>query len=91
VRRVRDLPGIVTIALETGMRYGEILGLVWERVDLSRGVIRLELTKSGRRREVPMRQVVYDVLAKRPGERRGRCGPRRPSGRPGRRRKRTPG
>ncbi len=66
---------IVTIALETGMRLGEIMGMTWERVDLSRGVIRLELTKSGRRREVPMRQAVYDVLAKLPGERRGRVWP----------------
>src|SRR5438876_836534 len=66
---------IVTIALETGMRLGEIMGMTWERVNLSRGVIRLELTKSGRRREVPMRQAVYDVLAKLPGERRGRVWP----------------
>ena len=57
------------------MRYGEIMGMEWERVDLSRGVIRLELTKSGRRREVPMRQAVYDVLARRPGERAGRVWP----------------
>ncbi len=67
-----QLLSIVTIALETGMRYGEIMGMTWERVDLSRGVIRLDLTKSGRRREVPMRQAVYDALAKRPGERKGR-------------------
>src|SRR5712691_755119 len=70
-----QLLSIVTIALETGMRYGEIMGMTWERVDLSRGVIRLDLTKSGRRREVPMRQAVYDVLAKRPGERQGRVWP----------------
>jgi len=66
---------IVTIALETGMRYGEILGMTWERVDMSRGVIRLELTKSGRRREVPMRQAVYDALARLPGERQGHIWP----------------
>ena len=63
---------IVAIALETGMRYSEIMGMEWERVDLSRGVIRLERTKSGRRREVPMRQVVYDVLAGLPSPREGR-------------------
>jgi integrase len=44
----------VIVALNTGLRLGELLGLTWERVDLSRGVIRLELTKSGRRREVPL-------------------------------------
>src|SRR5881396_1402260 len=67
-----DLTGIVTIALETGLRKGELRTLTWDRVDLSRGVIRLEITKSGKRREVPMRQIVYDVLAQRPGPREGR-------------------
>ena len=37
----------MTIALETGLRKGELLGLTWDRVGLSRGVIRLEVTKSG--------------------------------------------
>jgi integrase len=56
------LRAVVTVALETGLRAGELRGLTWDRVDLSRGVIRLEVTKSGRRREVPMRQVVYNTL-----------------------------
>lgn len=69
----KELLSIVTVALETGLRRGELLGLTWDRVDLSRGVLRLEVTKSGRRREVPMRQVVYDVLAAIPEkEREGR-------------------
>jgi integrase len=70
-----NLVAIVTVALETGLRKGELLGLTWDRVDLSRGVIRLELTKSGKRREVPMRQVVYDTLAALPGGRKGRLWP----------------
>ncbi len=49
----------VTIALESGLRKGELNGLDWQQnIDMSRGVIRLKLTKSGRRREVPMRQAV---------------------------------
>jgi integrase len=48
-----ELVKIVTVALETGLRKGELLGLTWDRVDLSRGVLRLEVTKSGKRREVP--------------------------------------
>jgi integrase len=75
-----DLAVIVTLALETGLRKGELLGLTWERLDLSRGVIRLEgfdrrdgtRTKSAKRREVPMRQVVYDLLAGRAATREGR-------------------
>jgi len=68
------LADIVTVALETGLRAGELLGLTWDRIDLSRGVIRLEITKSGRRREIPMRQSVYDILAARPSPRQGRSG-----------------
>jgi integrase len=63
-----ELAAIVTIAMESGMRQGEILGLT-ELVDLSRGVFRLERTKSGRRREVPMRQGLYDLLVERPAPR----------------------
>ena len=57
----KELRSVVVIALESGLRRSELLGLTWDRVDLSRGVIRLELTKSGKRREVPMRQVVYNT------------------------------
>jgi len=62
------LTAIVIIALNTGMRKAEIMGLAWERVDFSRGVLLLEQTKSGRRREVPMNRAVYDVLTAVPGE-----------------------
>ena len=57
------LHSIVTVALYTGMRKGEILDLEWERVDFSRGVILLEHTKSGKRREVPMSQGVHTALS----------------------------
>ena len=40
------------------MRFGEIMGLTWDRVDRARGVLMLERTKSGKRREVPMRPEV---------------------------------
>jgi integrase len=50
------------IALNTGLRLGELLGLNWIYVDLSRGVIRLEMTKSGRRREVPLNDNSYRAL-----------------------------
>jgi integrase len=70
------LAELVLVALETGMRQGEILGLTWERVDLSRGVILLERTKGGRRREVPMRDVVDQLLAAKPeASRHGRVWP----------------
>lgn len=63
--RTKHLADLVTVALESGLRRGELFGLTWDRVDLSRGVIRLEKTKSGKRRDVHMRQAVYNVLAAR--------------------------
>lgn len=45
---------LVELSLHTGVRQIEALGLTWNRVDRSRGVIRLEVTKNGRRREVPL-------------------------------------
>jgi integrase len=68
----KSLLPVVTVALETGLRKGELLGLEWDRVDLSRGVLRLEVTKSGKRREVPMRQAVYTTLAGLPEPHEGR-------------------
>jgi integrase len=62
------LTAIVTTALHTGMRRGEILGLTWDRVDFSRGVLLVDKTKSGRRREVPMNRAVYDALSGLPAE-----------------------
>lgn len=67
-----ELATVVTLALNTGMRKGEVLGLSWDRVDFSRGVLLLEKTKSGRRREVPMNDAVYAALSKRPGPRDGK-------------------
>ena len=59
------------------MRKGELFGLTWDRVDLSRGVIQLEITKSEKRREIPMRVAVYALLAAMPEPRGGRVWPRR--------------
>jgi integrase len=65
------LGAIVRLALGTGMRREEILGLTWERVDFARGVLRLEVTKSGRRREIPMDDTAYDALSSVAGKREG--------------------
>jgi integrase len=56
------LAAIVTIAVHTGMRKGEILGLEWERVDLATSRITLYQTKSGKPRGVPMNRAVYEAL-----------------------------
>jgi integrase len=60
--RSPHLEAIVALAIATGMRKGEIFGLRWERVDFARGVLMLDRTKNGRRREVPMTDTVYRIL-----------------------------
>jgi integrase len=65
--RNADQLDLVELALFTGMRRGELLGLTWERVDRARGVILLDSTstKSKRRREVPLNGRADAVLARR--------------------------
>jgi len=52
-------------ARRTGMRRSEVLGMTWERVDRARGVVMLDVTKSGKRREVPLNSRADAVLARR--------------------------
>ena len=59
------LVDLVEFCLFTGVRKGEALGLTWDRVDRARGVIRLEVTKSGQRREVPLGANADSILARR--------------------------
>ncbi|ASV99010.1 tyrosine-type recombinase/integrase [Paraburkholderia aromaticivorans] len=49
-----DLQAIIRIALETGMRRSEILGMEWRYVDLEKRVVWLPLTKNGDTRTVPL-------------------------------------
>jgi integrase len=57
------LPMVVT-DLHTGLRKGELLGLRWEQIDFTRGIITLgRRTKSGKGRDVPLNQAVYEALA----------------------------
>jgi integrase len=53
---------IIIIALNTGMRRGEILNLRWQNVDLYRKFISVEKTKSGRTRKIPMNSLVEKIL-----------------------------
>jgi integrase len=60
-----DLADLVEFSLHTGLRQGEALGLTWSDVDRARGVVLLEITKSGRRREVPLNGPADAILARR--------------------------
>lgn len=56
------LKRIVVLAINTGMRRGEILGLEWKNVDLSRGLIYFTNTKSGKDRAIRLNQTARSAL-----------------------------
>jgi integrase len=66
---------IVTLAVHTGMRKGEILGLEWPRVDLASARITLYQTKSGKPRGIPINRAVYEALIALAPEAAQRTGP----------------
>jgi len=53
---------VVVLALSTGMRQGEIMGLTWEDLDLHQGRATLHETKNGERRVVPLTGKALDLL-----------------------------
>jgi integrase len=55
---------IILTALHTGMRRGEILGLKWHQVDLAKRIIRVEKTKSGKNRFIPISEFLMLELVK---------------------------
>jgi integrase len=68
-------PGLecaVTLAIETGMRRGEISELAWTQVDFTAKVIRLTITKNGERRRVPLSVCAETALRALPRNANGR-------------------
>jgi integrase len=63
---VKALPGwlrpLVVVAMHTGMRRGELLGLRWEDVDLSSGQLRIRRDKAGDGRWVVLNSEALDAL-----------------------------
>jgi len=56
------LKWIVGLALKTGMRAGELLTLTREQVDLSRRVVRLNNTKNGSERTIPLSKEAINLF-----------------------------
>lgn len=56
------LYAIVLIALTTGMRQGEILGLEWSKVDFEGKLAHLKDSKNGRPRSIPLVEPVIEEL-----------------------------
>jgi len=63
-QRPARLADLVELALYTGLRQGELLGLTWTAVDRASGVLRVEVSKSGKRRLVPLNGPADAVLAR---------------------------
>ena len=57
-----NLFAIITVALETAMRQGEIIGLRWEDVNITRRTAHLSETKNGAKRDVPLSIVARDAI-----------------------------
>ncbi len=57
-----EMKQIVTLAFETGMRRGELMSLTVSNVDLTKKIVKLEETKNGDSREVPLSPVAADTL-----------------------------
>ncbi|OIS90681.1 site-specific integrase [Brucella cytisi] len=60
--RVECFRALVIVAIETGMRRGELLGLKWSDISHNRRVISLAMTKNGTSREVPLSKRAYEAL-----------------------------
>lgn len=69
------LEDFIRLAVNTGMRREEMLGLEWQRVDLHNRLIILEAenTKSARRRSIPLNMGAFQALSNRMAYRAERC------------------
>ena len=56
------LKPIVTVAVHTGMRKGELLSLNWDQVNFEQGIISLLDTKNHERRDIPINETVKATL-----------------------------
>ena len=61
-----SLPAILTLAVETAMRRGELVALTWGMADLDSAVIHLpaSVTKNGKARDVPLSPAALATLSK---------------------------
>ena len=66
------LKPILNVALNTGLRRGELLALEWPQVDLGRKSITVKVSKSGRVRTVPLNDIAYEALRTIAGQHKGR-------------------
>ena len=65
----------VLVAIETGMRRGELLSLEWDHVHLDKSWVHLPMTKNGESRDVPLSPKAKDILRSLPRDISGKVFP----------------
>ncbi len=60
--KIPFLKTLLILAIETGMRRGELLGLKWTDFSHNRRVLTLAMTKNGSGRDVPLSQRAFEAL-----------------------------
>lgn len=61
-RRNKELKDIIDLAIETGMRRGEILSLSWSQVDIERRSLTVLESKNGYSRTIPLTDNAIDIF-----------------------------
>ncbi len=61
-----EITALFLLAIETGMRQGEMLSLTWDQVHLKERYISLTETKNGDQRDVPLSQAAINILQGQP-------------------------
>lgn len=64
-----DVADVALFAFWTGCRKSEILRLRWPQIDLGEAMIRLDRTKNGEDRDVPMSDPLFEMLSRRRAQR----------------------
>lgn len=58
----QEMQWIVRIAVETGMRRGEIMSITRENIDLAKRIVKLEKTKNGDSRSIFLSEKAYNAM-----------------------------
>ena len=59
-----DIVEILNLLLLTGARVGEVLNAKWQDIDLERGVLKIDRSKSGRSREIVLNETAQSIFQK---------------------------